>query len=70
MIGHLSVLFYLSVGLKQGYVVSPWMFSLYVDGAIRSTVQGKTVNARVAFLRLIKTKAAGVFCKDMRKEYS
>lgn len=61
MKGHLSVPFYLSMGLKQGYVESPRTFSLYMDGAIRSTVQGKAVNSRVAFLSLIKIKAAGEF---------
>ena len=37
----MSEWFPIKVGLRQGCVMSPWVFNLYIDGAVRE------VNARV-----------------------
>ena len=33
-----------TVGLRQGYVMSPWLFNLFMDGIMR--VEGKNVECR------------------------
>ena len=48
--GELSEFFDLNVGLKQGCVMSPWLFNLYMDGVIRE-VKGRAVDVGVSLVR-------------------
>ena len=34
----LSEFFPINVGLRQGSVVSPWLFSVYMDGVVQETI--------------------------------
>ncbi len=33
--GEFSVSFKVAVGVRQGWVMSPWLFTIYMDGCIR-----------------------------------
>ena len=46
----LSEFFSLNVGLKQGCVMSPWLFNLYMDGVVRE-IQGRAVDVGVTLRR-------------------
>ncbi|WP_435362545.1 reverse transcriptase domain-containing protein, partial [Klebsiella pneumoniae] len=46
----LSEFFSLNVGLKQGCVISPWLFNLYMDGVVKE-IQGRAVNVGVTLKR-------------------
>uniref|UniRef100_UPI003EBBE11F reverse transcriptase domain-containing protein n=1 Tax=Klebsiella pneumoniae TaxID=573 RepID=UPI003EBBE11F len=46
----ISEFFSLNVGLKQGCVLSPWLFNLYMDGVVKE-IQGRAVNVGVSLMR-------------------
>ncbi len=35
--------FEIKVGLRQGCVMSPWLFSIYMDGVMRHVLKGLTI---------------------------
>ncbi len=45
-----SEFFELNVGLKQGCVMSPWLFSVYMDGVMKE-IQGRAVDVGVAMMK-------------------
>ncbi|MCP3679958.1 MAG: hypothetical protein GY782_06675, partial [Gammaproteobacteria bacterium] len=45
-----SEFFDLNVGLKQGCVMSPWLFNIYMDGVMKE-IQGRAVDAGVSMMR-------------------
>ncbi len=45
-----SAFFDLNVGLKQGCVMSPWLFNVYMDGVMKE-IQGRAVNFGVSMMR-------------------
>ncbi len=48
--GDLNEFFNLTVGLKQGCMMSLWLFSVYMDGVMKE-IQGKKVDAGVPLMR-------------------
>ncbi len=45
----LSEFFELKVGLKQRYVLSPWLFNVFMDGVIKE-IQGRAVNVGITMM--------------------
>ncbi len=46
--GELSASFKVKVGVRQGCVMSPWLFSIYMDGCIREVkVRVRDLGARL-----------------------
>ncbi len=65
MNGELSESFSVEVGVRQGCVMSPWLFNIYMDGCIREmTVRVRDLGARVNVRGVEQPVVAGLYVDD------
>ncbi len=63
--GELSESFNIEVGVSQGYVMSPWLFSIYMDGCIREMkVRVRDLGARLNVRSVEQSLVAGLYADD------
>ncbi len=65
MNGELSESFNVEVGVRQGCVMSPWLFSMYMDGCIRDMkVSVRDLGARLNVRGVEQPWVAGLYADD------
>ncbi len=63
--GELSESFKVEVGVRQGCVKSPWLFSIYIDGCIREMkVKVRDLGARLNVRGVEQPLVAGLYADD------
>ncbi len=63
--GELSASFKVEVGVKQGCVMSPWLFNIYMDGCIREMkVRVRDLGARLNVKGVEQPLVAGLYADD------
>ncbi len=63
--GELSASFNVEVGVRQGCVMSPWLFSIYMDGCIREMkVRVRDLGARMNVRGVEQPLVSGLYADD------